>query len=171
MIEAKLVDFQVRALQRMLENVPKKLRNKILRQELRKGAKILVPPSKAATTVRTGTLRRAVKVRAQKRSQKSVGVFVGYSEKGFTGDTFYGAFLEWGWRGGRRKSGKEVLGGRKKRRFTQEQRDAVQAVNDSRVKNPGRFFLTRVANRRGPAVLTSVIKAVSKRVETEAKNA
>jgi HK97 gp10 family phage protein len=155
MIEAKLVDFQVRALQRMLENVPKKLRNKILRQELRKGAKILVPPSKAATPVRTGTLRRAVKVRAQKRSQKSVGVFVGYSEKGFTGDTFYGAFLEWGWRGGKRLSAAQIRSGR----------------TDTRVKQPGRFFLTRVANRRGPAVLTSVIKAVSKRVETEAKNA
>jgi HK97 gp10 family phage protein len=171
MIEAKLVDVQVRALQRMLENVPKKLRNKILRQELRKGAKALVPPSKAATPARTGKLRRAVKVRAQKRSQKSVGVFVGYSEKGFTGDTFYGSFLEWGWRGGKRKSGVEVLGGRKKRRFTQEQRDTVQSANDSRVKQPGRFFLTRVATTRGPAVLNAVIKSVSQRIETEAKSA
>ena len=155
MIEANLVQNQVRALQRMLENVPKKLRNKILRQELRKGAKSLVAPSKAATPARTGKLRRAVKVRAQKRSQKSVGVFVGYSEKGFTGDTFYGSFLEWGWRGGKRLSAAQLRSGRA----------------DTRVKQPGRFFLTRVATTRGPAVLNAVIKSVSQRIETEAKSA
>jgi hypothetical protein len=171
MIEAKLVDFQVRALQRMLENVPKKLRSTILKKELKLGAMHLVAPMRAATPAKTGKLKTSVKVRAQKRTIKSVGFVAGYTRKGNKGRGFYGAFLEWGWRSGRRKSAREVLGGRKKRRLTSDERAKVDLVNNSRVKQPGRFILAKVAVRKGPAIMMRVINAVSKRVEAEAKNA
>jgi HK97 gp10 family phage protein len=143
---------QVAEIKRMLVSLPKKIRNKILRKVLRESAKQLVAPSKAATPVRTGKLRRSVKVRAQKRSRKSIGVFVGFSDKAFTGDTFYGAFLEWGWRLGKRPS--------------RADRDS-----DTRRKVEGRKMLTRVAESKGPGLLNRAAQQVAQMIESEARNA
>lgn len=151
MITAQLNARQVDKVNRMLLTLPKTIRNKILRQELRKFGKELVAPSKAATPVATGKLRKSVKVRAQKRSRSSIGVVVGYSEKPFTGDTFYGAFLEWGWRLGKRpsKAGK---------------------ANDTRPTIPGRRMLGKVAEARGPGLLSRLAVAIGLRIQREARN-
>ena len=154
MIQAQLNPRQMAAINRMLLTLPKKIRNKILRQEMRKEAKALVAPSKAATPVRTGLLRKSVKVRAQKRTRSSLGVLVGYSEKAFTGDTFYGAFLEWGWQLGKRPS-KRIAG----------------TSADTRKKIPGRRMLGKVADKFGPSLLTRLANAVYSRIVTEARNA
>ena len=154
MIDAQLNQQQVARVRRMVEQFPKKIRNKILRQELRKAAKTLVAPSKAATPVQTGKLKRSVKVRAVKRSRKAIGVVVGYSDKAYTGQTFYGAFLEWGWKAGRRVS-----------------RSKNRTAPDTRTEIPGRRILAGVAERRGPSVLDSAIAEIAKRVEAEARNA
>jgi HK97 gp10 family phage protein len=154
MISAQLDAKQVAKIERMLLRLPKGIRNKILRQELRKGAKTLVPPSKSATPVETGKLRRSVKVRAVKRSRKSVGVLVGYNDKAYAGDTFYGSFLEWGWRQGKRPS--RAIRGK---------------AGDTRKEIPGRRMLGKVAEAKGPALLDSVIKQIAQRIEAEARNA
>lgn len=154
MITAQLDAKQVAKINRMLTALPKKIRNKILREELRKGAKTLLPASKAATPARTGKLRRSVKVRAVKRSRKSVGVLVGYNDKAYAGDTFYGAFLEWGWKQGKRPS-RVVRGG----------------ASDNRKEIPGRRMLGNVAEAKGPGVLDAVITQIASRIQTEARNA
>jgi HK97 gp10 family phage protein len=154
MITAQLDAKQVAKINRMLTALPKKIRNKILREELRKGAKTLLPASKAATPARTGKLRRSVKVRAVKRSRKAVGVLVGYNDKAYAGDTFYGAFLEWGWKQGKRPS-RTVRGG----------------ASDNRKEIPGRRMLGNVAEAKGPGVLDAVINQIASRIQTEARNA
>ena len=154
MITAQLDAKQVAKINRMLTALPKKIRNKILREELRKGAKTLLPASKAATPARTGKLRRSVKVRAVKRSRKAVGVLVGYNDKAYAGDTFYGAFLEWGWKQGKRPS-RAVQGG----------------ASDNRKEIPGRRMLGNVAEAKGPGVLDAVINQIASRIQTEARNA
>jgi hypothetical protein len=151
MITAQLNARQVDKISRMLLTLPKAIRNKILRQELRKFGKELVAPSKAATPARSGKLRKSVKVRAQKRTRSSVGVVVGYSEKPFTGDTFYGAFLEWGWRIGKRPS-----------------RSAK--ANDNRTQVPGRRMLGKVAEAKGPSLLSRLAVAIGLRIQREARN-
>ena len=151
MITAQLNQRQVEKINRMLLTLPKSIRNKILRQELRKFGKELVSPSKAATPVRSGKLRKSVKVRAQKRTRSSVGVVVGYSEKPFTGDTFYGAFLEWGWRIGKRPS------------------RAAKSV-DNRKQVPGRRMLGNVAEAKGPGLLSRLASSVGLRIQKEARN-
>ena len=151
MITAQLNPRQVDKINRMLLTLPKAIRNKILRQELRKFGKELVAPSKAATPVRSGKLRKSVKVRAQKRSRSSVGVVVGYSEKPFTSDTFYGAFLEWGWRIGKRPS-------------------RAAKATDNRAQVPGRRMLGNVAEAKGPGLLSRLAVAIGLRIQQEARN-
>jgi hypothetical protein len=144
---------QARAVDRMLKNLPKGIRNKILREELRKSAKSMVGPAKAATPLgETGRLRKSVKVRAMKRSRKSVGVVVGYGDKSFSGTTFYGSFLEWGWRIGKRPS-------------------RANKATDTRKKVEGRFMLTRVAEKLGPGVISRALTAIGYRITVEARNA
>jgi HK97 gp10 family phage protein len=148
---------QVAVLNRMLTGLPKKIRNKILREELRKAAKTLIAPSKAATPVRTGKLRKSVKVRSVKNAKgtkaanKSIQFAVGYSDKNFQGDTFYGSFLEFGWRVGKRQS------------------KAKKAI-DTRKKIPGRRMLGKVAEAKGPALLASTGSRILLRIQQEAKN-
>jgi hypothetical protein len=151
MITAQLNARQVDKINRILLTLPKSIRNKILRQELRKFGKELVAPSKAATPVRSGKLRKSVKVRAQKRTRSSVGVVVGYSEKPFAGDTFYGAFLEWGWRIGKRPS-------------------RAAKANDNRPQVPGRRMLGKVAEANGPGLLSRLAVAIGLRIQREARN-
>jgi HK97 gp10 family phage protein len=151
---ATLDKKQLAAVRRMLALLPKRIRNKVLRQELRKAAKALVAPSKAATPVRTGKLRKSVKVRAAK-VKRGVGVNVGYSDKNFVGDTFYGAFLEFGWKIGKRQSSAATR----------------QGIPDTRREVPGKRYLGKVAEQYGPELLNKATLAIAKRVEQEAKNA
>jgi HK97 gp10 family phage protein len=136
---------QVLQLTRMLNTLPKKIRNKILREELRRSAKELVAPSKAATPVKTGRLRKSVKVRA-KRSRKAVQFTVGFNDKNFQGDTFYGAFLEFGWKAGKRNKG------------------------NTRKQIPAKRILGKVAESNGPRLIDSAINRIGDRVLQEARN-
>ena len=172
MILGQLNERQVDRIVKMLTGMPAKIRNKILRRELRNAAKKLKPPARSATPVASGKLRRSVKVRAAKRSRKGIGVLVGYNDKPYSGDTFYGAFLEWGYRWGKRKSAKTVLReSRRRRRLTDAQRAQVKAENDTRKKIPGKYMLTKVADANGPAVLDQAIVAIGKAIQDEARNA
>jgi HK97 gp10 family phage protein len=151
MITAQADPRQIGKIRSMLINLPKKIRNKILREEMRKAAKTLVAPAKAATPVLSGKLRKSVKVRAAKKLKQSIGVTIGYSEKPFTGDTFYGAFLEWGWRIGKRPS-------------------RAKRATDTRTQVPGRRMLGNVAESKGPGLLSRLIVAIGLRIQREARN-
>lgn len=74
------------------------------RTHLIKPAKAAMPVGKAPANRRPGSkpkhspgqLRKATKLRSIKRSRISAGVRVGFGDKDFVGDQFYGAFLEYG---------------------------------------------------------------------------
>jgi hypothetical protein len=139
---------QLARLNRMLLQLPKKIRNKVLRVELRRAAKELVKPNKDATPVRTGLLRKSVKVRSI-RSRTDIGFTTGYSEKNFVGKTFYGAFLEFGWKAGKRPS---------------------RTQKDNRIKIPARRMLGKVAEAKGPSLLVSARTRIMLRIAEEARN-
>ena len=86
-----------------------KLRKKIARKAVRKAAKPVRDTAVARVPVRPrgthpkdrppGNLKRSIKVRALKRSRRNkhtVGVQVVTGEGFFKGETFYGAFIEFG---------------------------------------------------------------------------
>ena len=73
----------------------------VLRKAVRAGGKVSATGIKNRAPVKTGALKKSVKVKARKRSRKngdSVGVIVttGQTENLFKGKTFYGAFHEFG---------------------------------------------------------------------------
>ena len=90
-------------LDRKLKALPRKVAKKILRQALRAGAKIILAQAKANAPVATGQLKKSLKVRAMKRTRKgTVGFKVQTKAGDFKGDEFYGSFLEYGFRRGKR---------------------------------------------------------------------
>ena len=78
---------------------PMKVQKKVVRKPLRDGAKIINDAAKTIAPVQSGQLRRALKVRAAKRSRRNKNVVTVRPQIGegdFKGDTFYGAFVEYG---------------------------------------------------------------------------
>ncbi len=76
-----------------------------VRGALRKAGKKIQASIKANAPRETGQLRKAVKVRAMKRSRVRFGIRVATSPHGrnlFEGEAFYGGFIEFGWKAGKR---------------------------------------------------------------------
>jgi HK97 gp10 family phage protein len=141
------VRFEVRGakeLKRKLDELADKEVKKIVRQAMRAGAKVILPKAKAYAPVgATGNLRRAIKVRAAKRSRKYIGVNVTLGEGFFIGDAFYGAFQEFGWKTGKRKSAKRRQVG-------------------------GKHFMQRAAEQSGKAAGDAVISTIWNKLRARA---
>lgn len=91
-------------LRRLMKSLPNKDVKKAIRKAARAGAKIITAETKSLAPVgETKRLRRAIKTRAAKRSRKYIGVVTSIGEGNFQGDTFYGAFVEFGHKVGARK--------------------------------------------------------------------
>lgn len=191
-IKAIVNRFQLRMLMAKLSSLPKKIQRKFIREETRKAAKThLLKQAKAAAPKETGALRRAIRIVAIKKSRVFVGVRLALSAKWFTGDTFYGAFQEWGWRHGKRsnaltaaanlrsrrnksRAAYSLLGmlipeRLKKRKRTIKAEKAAEAAiaGDKRRKIPGRFFLRSISRTQGPIAVTAAQKGIAHRVEME----
>jgi HK97 gp10 family phage protein len=92
--------FQVQGmpeLLKMLATLEPKLSRKVLRKAIRKAAQPIRDAARAKAPVKTGKLRKSIRLRAAKRLMRgSVGIVVEAGGKDFTGDTFYGSFIEYG---------------------------------------------------------------------------
>ncbi|MGL4513827.1 MAG: HK97 gp10 family phage protein [Lacipirellulaceae bacterium] len=98
----KALDARLLALAR--EDGPKSI-NAAMRKATRIACRtVLLPEVKALVPVDTGFLEDEIKVRAIKRNSRKVGHYVGFADPLFQGDTFYGGFLEFGFRRGKRLS-------------------------------------------------------------------
>lgn len=94
-------------LAKLLRALPAKVAKKILRKALREGAKLIQQEAVARAPVRTGTLRKNIKVRAATRLKRgNIGVQVLAGKGDYLGDVFYASFIEFGHRRGKRKGGK-----------------------------------------------------------------
>lgn len=83
-------------LEKKLKSFEPKLGRQIVKQALRNGAKVILAAAKANVPVRSGALKKSLKVRAMKKRRHSYGVMVATSDDWFKGEQFYGAFLEFG---------------------------------------------------------------------------
>ena len=72
-------------LERMLGGLPAKVEKKVTRQALREGAKTFRTAIRAKMPVRSGQMRRALAVRAQKRKRGEIGVNVVFNTKRYPG--------------------------------------------------------------------------------------
>ena len=83
-------------LEKKLRELGAKAEKKVYRQALRAGAKVVQAAAKAKIPVDTGTLRQNIKVRGGKRSRGVISVNCVVGDGWYQGETFYGAFLEFG---------------------------------------------------------------------------
>src|SRR4051812_6719809 len=88
-----------------LDDLESKVVRKVTSQALRAGAKVTLAAAMSTMPVKSGALRGSLKVRAGRYKKGFVSISVGIGKQWFTGDQFYGAFVEFGHRLGRRKLG------------------------------------------------------------------
>lgn len=93
---AQLKITGVREIDKALRELEPKIAKKVLRQAMRKSMKVVQKAVKENVPVDEGQLRDAIKVRAGKRSRKGFTIEVQIGEGDFVGDTYYGAFQEYG---------------------------------------------------------------------------
>src|SRR5262245_22507668 len=92
-------DCDIKQVVRALSEFDKKLQNKILRSALRNSAKYLQKKVQEIAPVKSGKLKRSIKVRTtkkKKRGQVAFNVQTGGGDNLFVGDQFYGAFINFG---------------------------------------------------------------------------
>ena len=99
-----------------LEKVTKKVQRKVISAGCRAGAKLIQQDAKTRAPKKSGLLRKAIRVRVskrvgtgngtgtrkKKRGEVSINAQIGKGD--FRGETFYGAFQEYGWKSGKRVS-------------------------------------------------------------------
>lgn len=94
-----------KAVQGQLTELDKKFQNKVIRKGLRAGGKVWQSAARGEAPVQTGKLKRSIKVRSGKRKRDSISITVGMGAKDYTGEAFYGSFIEYGYHIGKRSLG------------------------------------------------------------------
>lgn len=122
---------------RAFEQLPERLARKVVRQAMRKAMKPVAAQVKANAPVDTGATRRAVKVRAARRTRKGFGVNVQVGEGDYKGDTFPAAMVEYGTADRRKKSTGQHVGRVKARRFLhrayRQKKDEARRIADREI--------------------------------------
>jgi len=92
----------------MFKKLPVKLRRKAILSAARIAMRPVLNAARANAPVEHGALKKTIKMRVLKRfaqTRGSIGIRVATASEWFTGDDFYMAFQEFGWRVGKRVSG------------------------------------------------------------------
>jgi hypothetical protein len=133
-ITATINNIQRRRLEILVHMLPRKLQRKILREETRSAMKDsgMLKKAKQQAPHRTGALRRAIVLRAIKKSRVYVGMDLGYKSglvkkagKQRT-QVIYGGFQERGWRPG--KASNEIKAARQLVRRRQNEKASELTV-------------------------------------------
>lgn len=117
-------------LTRMLNSLGTKLAKKLHAKAAKVALKPVLREARVTSPVATGALRRSLTVRVLPRNRKGkLGAMVTTREGLFRGATYYGGFIELGWRAGKRTK----LG-------------AANPEQDTRRKIPGRWFMKQAGD-------------------------
>lgn len=108
----------LKEVQRSLYAYSQQLGDRVVRNALREGAKVVQKQARANAPKRTGTLRRNIVIKNSRinngKRNETIGVYltVNKSKKGARNDAFYGRFVEDGYisRGGNRIEGVRFMG-------------------------------------------------------------
>lgn len=148
-----------KALDRNLHQLEAKLQRKVFNRAGREAVKPIAAKARQNAPKDTGRLRKSIKVRATKRSRRGVGIKVTTGDRSgdFGGKGYYGAFLEYGHKRGKRSRGVKnarALSEKKlvhnhgwflRRRQRAQVRAAKALANDKRAAVPGLHFMKRAA--------------------------
>lgn len=144
-----------RELIRKLRHLETVVARKAIRKGLRAGAKIITAEARRQAPVgESRKLRRAIKTRAAKRSRRYIGVVTQLGAGDFMGETFYGAFQEFGWHIGKRRGGKKTRRQARGRRF----RKGVHFIERAAMTHGGKagFIATATIKREIEAAMAGI---------------
>lgn len=88
---------------RGLFEIEPRMARKVVRQSLRKGLNPIQRLAKSDAPVKTGLVKKSIKIRAVKRKKDRIAMKVTIGKDNFVGKAFYGAFQEFGYKHGSRK--------------------------------------------------------------------
>jgi HK97 gp10 family phage protein len=134
-------DFQIKIeggprIIQALSNLDKKVASQISRTVLRQAQKVILAEAKARCPEDTGFLKSQLKVRAIPRKKDTIGARVMVGEGFFKGESFYGGFVHFG-----HKIGKRGLPDRKKTDPQPWMQEAFDAKADQLAKQlPDMFW-------------------------------
>jgi HK97 gp10 family phage protein len=94
-----------------LKELPNRIANNIVNQALEAGAAPILAAAKANVPVDTGFLRDSLKLNRERVRQNSYLVRVGTELGDYQGKSFYGSFIEYGYRRGKRQSRRKRVKG------------------------------------------------------------
>jgi hypothetical protein len=120
-----------------------------IRKASREALKPVAEQVKSTAPKRTGKLARQTKVRALTRSRSKIGSRVTVSGTGnsFKGKTFYGGFIEYGWKAGRRVRNAD-LGAARGAKRTASQKAEAERRNNSRKQIKGTEWMKKAAQAK-----------------------
>jgi HK97 gp10 family phage protein len=134
-------------LERRLSDLDKKVARRVIRQALRAGANTVLPVARAETPVRTGKLRKNVKVRTLKRNKPgtyAISVTSGATaDNMYTGEAYYGAFVHFGHKIGKRSGRRAAAIQRYARRLRAASREARKLGPGMGLAKKGSAFRVR----------------------------
>lgn len=152
MAKRVLVITGSKRLTRMLNALGSKQARAFHRKAIRTAAKVVLAEAKRRSPVRTGKLRSSLTVKALKRSRKGIGVQVTQKEGAFKGEAFYGSFVEFGYRRGKRRKEYRRKGG----------------LQDTRKKIPGQWTMRAAGIAKEDEAIEIYEKEVERLIKTEA---
>lgn len=140
-------------LDRALSALDSKVARQVAGKALRAGAKIIEDEAKRLAPVKTGALRNAIKLVPGKNRKDYKSVKVAIGQNWFTGDQFYAAFQEFGWKTGARKTQGVATAKRIARALRRASRTAGGlAATGSAFREKQEAFFTREGYRQSAAI-------------------
>lgn len=145
MIETTIKIEGAKEIAAALEKVSKKVARKVISAGCRAGAKLIQTDAKNRAPHKSGLLKKAIKVkvskyvgtRKKKRGEVAINAQIGKGD--FKGETFYGAFQEYGWKSGRR---------------------TTKGQTDNRRQIEGKHFMERAYKAQRSAALSTMINTI-----------
>lgn len=143
-------------LKRALTALSDELRRNVALEALWDGALPIEADMKALAPKDTGKLAQSIHIEAKpgRGDYPMVDVVVGGGL--FRGETFYGGFIELGYRRGKRVTN-EALGIRPRKRRTKEQREAATEINDRRPVVPPDPFVRPAFDRNVETIVGRIL--------------
>lgn len=126
-----------------LEGLPQKVLDRVVKTAFKVPANRIAKAAKQLAPVRSGFLKKQIKVRSLRKRKGVVGVRVGTSEVEYTGKAFYAYFQEYGWRTGKRQFRTRVPERMRKEKLA-GLRQQIEFSGASLVLDPGLSLATRL---------------------------
>lgn len=148
----------LKQVQRRLYSYSQQLGDRVVIGSLRQGANVVLRAARSNAPMRTGKLRKGIRVSRSKihrgrTSNDLIGVYIGISSK--KGAPFYGFFQEEGWVAAGKRIKTRIPGtGKRGRRGRQ-----IEVTSGKVTKVPGKHFIEKAFNANKAAAVDVIVKS------------